>query len=613
MAKERDYKKEVQQRKIRQQAKVDRNIAEQLPPPSKKAMPDKKKVLSKNPASNKQDDHEITYMPADCGHMPVQLSQIVSDPNQPRKFFDAQKMLELRDSIIKHDVIEPILIRPIAGGLYMVVFGERRFRASLMAGETGHGITHIPAMIRELTDHEALELQLVENLHRTDPHPIEDAHTFKKMLETHPIEEIALRIGKSEKFVAMRIMLTDLIQPFQDIFFAEKMSLGQAVMLCKVSAESQAAIFTDEVPADWKENKGYMLDDISRLVNRESKNLDSAPFNTEDAELYPEMGACNKCQYNSANTLQLFVEEQTVRICGNAVCYNIKCSRDYKQTIESVMVNPSVVFVAAFHYDEASKQKVKEVEKLNVPVLKAGSWQKLEMPSLPDAQEGTEEDIELYNDECKVIEQARKDGKVKKAFIVAGNGQGTMIEIIENESSPELNMADGTGCDPSIAKQIAEINQREERKKEIDAEHIWTEIREQMLVGDHFTKDSILLFTETNALAVAIYESLDYQRKQVFTTDVLKVMGGNQMEIAAAFQNITTAQLNMLYRALIGSKIFPATGSHTKNYVNAAGFALAKVVIPSTVTNIESEVNIKAEKRAQKVKKAIADLQEPKE
>lgn len=639
MPKERDYKKEVQQRKARQAAKVTGVTAPrvQTKKDAQKAAKDRVNTPKISPKGQPKEEQPVP-VPPDCGHISVALSQIVSDPNQPRKFFDALKMVELSKSIILHDVIEPILIRPIGGGLYMIVFGERRFRGSLMAAEAGYNITHIPAMIRELTEAEARELQLVENLHRTDPHPIEDAYTFKAMLEDHSIGEIALRIGKSEKFVAMRIILTDLIQDFQDVFFANKMSLGQAVLLCKVGADAQKAIFANEVRQDWKEDQDFMLDDIQHLVKKESKNLDSAPFKTEDPDLYPEMGACGKCQFNSANTLQLFVEQQTSRICGNAICFNIKCARAYKQNIEQIMTDPEVVFVAGGHYNEQDKQKVKDVEKLGVPVLAPGSWRKVGVMEKPILEQWIadnedtydtdyesreefearikvewEEGIKEYNEEVAEVEAGRKDGKIRKAFIVVGNEEGKVVEIMTTTPQAELKLGGTTdGVDNNIVLQIDEIKKREERKKELDAEKIWTEIRSQMLVGDHFTKDGIITFTENLAVATAIYDALEYNAKKAFTTTVLKVEDYNdEMKISSALQNLSSAQQSILYRTFIGCKLFPVTGSHLKNYVNAAAYSLAKNSMPSTVTNIESEINIKAEKRAQKVKKAIEDLQEP--
>jgi ParB/RepB/Spo0J family partition protein len=575
-----------------------------------------------------------------CGHIDVALSSIVSDPNQPRKFFDAGKLLELSKTIVEHGVIEPILIRPIAGELYMIVFGERRFRGSLMAAESDPSIITIPAMIKDLTDDQALELQLIENLHRTDPHPIEDAYTFKRMLDKHSVEEIALRIGKSTKFVSMRLMLNDLSPAFQEVFFANKMSLGQAVTLCKVASEAQDAIFEDEVPDNWKEDTDFMLDDIERLVDRQSKNLDEATFNTEDANIYPEMGACSGCRFNSANTLQLFVEENTSRICGNSVCYNIKCVRAYKAKIEEVMVDPSIVFVAGSHYSEEAKQKVKDVKAVGATVLEYGSWRRVEEDAKPEWEQylkaseknydpiyGTREEFEAYvknefdeeveswEKEHEEIAAARSEGKVRKAFIVAGNGEGAIVEIIPTTPQAELALGGSDGEEDgsaSLALQIAEIEKREERNKELDGEKIWTSSREAFVKGNYTYNDADLSEIEESALATAMFESLNHASKKAFALDVLKVSDiDNQKEIFKALLGTTQQQFTKLERMMIASKLFPLAGSHTNQYVNAMGFEVAKECIPDTIKNIIAEVSVKAEKRAQNVAKKIEDLKNP--
>lgn len=577
-----------------------------------------------------------------CGHIDVALSSIISDPNQPRKFFDAGKLLELSKTIVEHGVLEPILIRPIPGDLYMVVFGERRFRASLMAGEAGHTVTTIPAMIKEMTDAQALEVQLIENLHRTDPHPIEDAHTFKRMLENHSIEEIALRIVKSTKFVAMRLMLCDLSPAFQEVFFANKMSLGQAMHLCKVNTQAQEAIFSDEVPDDWKEDPDFMLDDIQRLVNQEQKNLDSAPFKTEDAELYPEMGACGKCQFNSANTLQLFVEQQTSRICGNAVCYNIKCVRSYKANIEEVKTDPSVVFVAGSHYADEAKQKVKDVEALGAPVLAYGTWKKVELDEKPDWEtylkdcEGnydsdseTREEFEAavkvefdeavadWQKEADAIAAARAEGKIHKAFIIVGADEGKFAEVIATTAQAEFALAAvDNGDDPAIALQVAEINKREERAKELDSEKVWQELRHVMLSSNHLDNSDPLEDIERGAMAVAVFSQIGYEQQGEFVVKVLKLIepdSDNDVAIAKALMKITEKNFFKLCRILFRKTLFPLPGSHEKNMLNVAGYALAKKYIPKQLKDIEANQAAAAAKRGANVEKKIKKLTEPEE
>lgn len=576
-----------------------------------------------------------------CGHVRVPLSQIVSDPNQPRKFFDMPSLMELSRTIIKHGVIEPILVRPIPGNLFMIVFGERRFRGSMMAYEAGNDITDIPAMIKEMTDDEALELQLIENIHRSNPHPIEDAFTFKKMLEKETVEDIAMKIDKSTKFVAMRIALTNLSQNFQDLFFANKMLIGQAVKLCKVAIKAQEAIFSDEVPDNWKDDTEFMLGDISRLVNQQTCNLDNATFKTEDAELYPEMGVCGACKFNSNSGMNLFIDQDASRICGNAVCYNIKTVRAYKATIEEVMTDPTVVFVAANHYTEDDKQKVKDVQAAGAKVLDSGSWRKVQEVQKPDwiaylsenesnfdIEEQTREEFEAqvreefhqelteWEKSHNEIAAARADGKIKKAFIVAGNDAGKFTEVIAITPQAELLMGTNEGGDTgsnAIELQVSEILKREERKKELDAEDVWKQTRDIFLKdgGVNFLSTENLKKEEKSALAGAIFNCIGYNSQKEFTKDILLLNSDTELNVSEAMETLPDGAFYMLCRYLIKEKMFPAVGSHLNTYTNNLGKKVAETYYPEQIKNVEAEQAIKAEKRAQKVAAKIEELREP--
>lgn len=126
----------------------------------------------------------------------IPLKDITPDPNQPRKFYDEQSMQDLTDSVRESGVLQPILVRKKAKGKgYLLVCGERRYRASVAVQTAFKTRDTIPAVIRELSDEEALQLQIVENLQRKDVHPMEEAVGFKSFIEgkNWSFEEIAKR------------------------------------------------------------------------------------------------------------------------------------------------------------------------------------------------------------------------------------------------------------------------------------------------------------------------------------------------------------------------------------------------------------------------------------
>lgn len=137
----------------------------------------------------------------------LRLSQIVPNRDQPRKVFDDAALKELTDSISEHGLIQPLLVRPMDDGTYQIVAGERRWRASRLAG-----LETVPVVIREMSDNEAMELALIENLQREDLNPIEEAAGYKTLMDTFQMtqEQVAERVGKSRPAVTNALRLLSL-------------------------------------------------------------------------------------------------------------------------------------------------------------------------------------------------------------------------------------------------------------------------------------------------------------------------------------------------------------------------------------------------------------------
>ena len=128
------------------------------------------------------------------GVVTLRLSQIEPNRDQPRKIFSEEALNELADSIREHGVLQPLLVRPLPGGSYQLVAGERRWRASRMAG-----LQEVPVVIREMDEEQAMEIALIENLQREDLNAIEEATGYKQLMERYGMtqEQVAKRVGKS--------------------------------------------------------------------------------------------------------------------------------------------------------------------------------------------------------------------------------------------------------------------------------------------------------------------------------------------------------------------------------------------------------------------------------
>ena len=169
----------------------------------------------------------------------LRISEIEPNRAQPRKQFDEESLAELADSIKQHGVLQPLLVRPLSGGSYQLVAGERRWRASRLAG-----LTEVPVIVREMTDREAAELALIENLQREDLNPMEEALGFKTLMDGYGLtqEETAQAVNKSRPAVANALRLLNLPQPVADLVAEGKLSAGHArAVLSFGSAEEQVA------------------------------------------------------------------------------------------------------------------------------------------------------------------------------------------------------------------------------------------------------------------------------------------------------------------------------------------------------------------------------------
>ena len=174
----------------------------------------------------------------------LKINDIEPNRAQPRKSFDEEALEELVNSISTHGVIQPLLVRPLADGGYQLIAGERRWRASRMAG-----LTEVPVVIREMSDSEAMELALVENLQREDLTPIEEAQGLALLMETYGLtqEQAAKRVGKSRPAVANSMRLLSLPQEVLAMVERGELSAGHARTILALENAGQITALANEI------------------------------------------------------------------------------------------------------------------------------------------------------------------------------------------------------------------------------------------------------------------------------------------------------------------------------------------------------------------------------
>ncbi len=347
----------------------------------------------------------------------VSLALLNESKTNPRRTFEETALKELAASIRTQGVLSPLLVRPLTDNGFEIIAGARRYRAAQIAEQST-----VPVRIVNLSDAQAVEMSIVENLQRKDVHPLEEAQGFRALLNLdeskYSIEQIAAKVGKSPVFVASRLKLTDLVPVAVEAFYGDEIGVGHALLLAKLPADQQVAALS----ACFKEvyngaskaarillpvrNLQFWIDSNILLV------LKDAPFNKRDAQIVPAAGSCADCPKRTGHNMLLFGDDlgrQGDR-CTDPNCYQAKVSAHVAKAI-------------------AAKPKL-------VQISTAYGGQKEGSPVLPrNRYIAIRDDKPKSNDEAK-----RPEFKVCKftteAIITEGSDIGTIHKVCANLTCP---------------------------------------------------------------------------------------------------------------------------------------------------------------------------------
>ena len=210
------------------------------------------------------------------GVQTLRIIDIEPKKDQPRKYFDEDTLNELAESIKQHGLIQPIIVREVGGGFYQIVAGERRWRASKLAG-----LTEIPSIIIDADELKAAELAIIENIQREDLNPYEEAKAYRALIDQYDLkqEEVAQRVGKSRAAVANTMRLLDLPDEVLEMLQATDISAGHARALLGLKDKDVIVDTAHKILI-----RSLSVRDTEDLVKKMNKIYDKAINNVEQED-----------------------------------------------------------------------------------------------------------------------------------------------------------------------------------------------------------------------------------------------------------------------------------------------------------------------------------------
>lgn len=344
----------------------------------------------------------------------IRLCRIQESKTNPRSQFDATTLAELADNIRMHGVLQPVLVRPLPDGepdWYELVAGARRYRASQLAERET-----IPATVRELTDPQCLELQLIENLQRADVHELDEARGYAALMKMQPeiytVELLAEKIGRSEKYVYARLRLTHLVEEVQQAFYSGKLSVAHAFEMARLQPDDQKRALQECFPhhrtaaAILKDRKAEAVTvrQLRDWVEREIHlDLAHAPFDAQDETLLPSAGSCAKCPKRTGNNPLLFPEVRQKSICTDRACY---------------------------------RRKVAALVQIRVEPLEAAGEKPLRVSQAPAWQARHPNTDVLHEGQYRIAQRKTECPHTKSAVVIDGPEAGKLLHACRDERCP---------------------------------------------------------------------------------------------------------------------------------------------------------------------------------
>lgn len=531
----------------------------------------------------------------------VALADIQPSNYNPRKNFDEKSLAELADSIRQQGVLQAIGVRPIAENRFEIVFGERRYRASQIAG-----LEEIPAVILDISDETAEEMAVTENLQRKDVTPIEEANAYQKLIESgrHDVQSLAVQFGKNESYIRTRLKFVSLIPEIAQLLEQDELTISVATEICRYGEDIQHDIYEKHLKEGVLYNswRGMKASEVAKNIERS--------YTTDLKRYFFDKTVCLSCPHNT-NNMMLFCEEGS---CGN--CANRKCLEEMnasylaEKAVQLMEQRPFALLCRDFYgcNEKVVEQLVAsgfEVEKLSV--RPADYPEEPEAPDMEDyenneeyaeAYKEYEKELSEYKEECEDVNRRSEAGEIT-LYVTIGHNDISLC-YVENA---EVQAVAGEAKD-TVVSPIEKLEKQDKRNKEIAQEKTVEDTKKQILEVDMTEtkfgtdEDRMIYFFMLPFLRREHFEAMGIEAKETY----YYLNDEDKMNIIA---NLTAKQKAIIRRDFLISNFKNASGS---NATASLLLDFAKKHMPDQLADIQNGHNEVYEKRHLRIEEKIAVL-----
>lgn len=533
----------------------------------------------------------------------VSLANIQPSSFNPRKHFDEANLYELAESIKQQGILQPITVRPIAEtDRYEIVFGERRYRASVMAE-----MEEIPAIVSELTDEAAEEMAITENLQRKDVTPIEEANAYQKLIENgrHTVQTLAVLFGKNENYIRTRLKFTALIPEIATLLESDELTISVATEICRYGEDIQKEVYEKHLQDGIAYNswRGLKAADVAkRIESNYTTDLDYYHFDKTE---------CATCPHNT-NNLLLFCDGGCGH-CANRTCLaEMNASYLMEKAVQIMRQNPNVSLCRDRYTtnDTVIERLIAlgyEVENLETYTAfpRSPKEPKAENFNSPERYEEARNRYEQqWADYMEKEEEITRRSEAGEITVYAKIGKQEITFCYVDNATEQTE--DGTTLQAPLSP-VEKLEKQDERNKEIALERTVEDTKRQIMeadiTGGKFSadEDTMLYFFLLSSLRKEHFAAVGItEEREHHLTDE------DKMKIVA---NLTVKIKTIIRRDYLIANFKNAYG---KNTVASLLLDFAHKHMPEELATIKNEYNEVYEKRHQRIeeKKAVLLVQE---